>query len=37
VISQAIGNGLVGVIGAQLIELLPGLRDRRRQRRIVRH
>ena len=37
VISQAIGNGFVGVVGAQLIELLPGLRDRRRQRRIVRH
>jgi rod shape-determining protein MreD len=37
VLSQAVGNGFVGVVGAQLIELLPGLRDRRRQRRIVRH
>jgi rod shape-determining protein MreD len=37
VLSQAIGNGLVGVIGAQVVELLPGLRDRRKQRRIVRH
>jgi rod shape-determining protein MreD len=37
VFSQAVGNGLVGVIGAQLVELLPGLRDRRKQRRIVRH
>jgi rod shape-determining protein MreD len=37
VLSQAVGNGLVGVIGAQLVELLPGLRDRRKQRRIVRH
>jgi rod shape-determining protein MreD len=37
VLSQAIGNGFVGVVGAQLVELLPGLRDRRKQRRIVRH
>jgi rod shape-determining protein MreD len=37
VMSQAIGNGLLGVVAAQLIELLPGLRDRRKQRRIVRH
>ena len=37
VTSQAIANGLVGVVGAQLVELLPGLRDRRKQRRIVRH
>ena len=37
VLSQAVGNGLVGVIGAHLVELLPGLRDRRKQRRIVRH
>ena len=36
VITQAIGNGFIGVVGAQLIELLPGLRDRR-QRRMVRH
>ena len=37
VLSQAVGNGFVGVIGAHLVELLPGLRDRRKQRRIVRH
>ena len=37
VLSQAVGNGLVGVIGAHLVELLPGLRDRRKQRRIARH
>jgi rod shape-determining protein MreD len=37
VFSQAVANGLVGVVGAQLVELLPGLRDRRKQRRIVRH
>src|SRR5688572_7641631 len=34
VLSQAVGNGLVGVVGAQIIELLPGLRDRRRARRV---
>ncbi len=37
VLSQAIGNGLVGVVGAQIIELLPGLRERRRARRVSRH
>ena len=37
VLSQAVGNGLLGVVGAQLVELLPGLRDRRKQRRIARH
>jgi rod shape-determining protein MreD len=37
VLGQAVGNGLLGVVGAQLVELLPGLRDRRKQRRIVRH
>jgi rod shape-determining protein MreD len=37
VFSQAVGNGLLGVVGAQLVELLPGLRDRRKQRRIIRH
>jgi rod shape-determining protein MreD len=37
VVSQAIGNALLGVVGAQLVELLPGLRDRRKQRGIVRH
>jgi hypothetical protein len=36
-LSQALGNAFVGVIGAQLIEMLPGLRDRRKQRRIARH
>jgi rod shape-determining protein MreD len=36
VMSQAVGNGFLGVVGAQLIELLPGLRDRRRSRRAVR-
>ena len=37
VLSQAVGNALLGVVGAQLVELLPGLRDRRKQRRVVRH
>lgn len=37
VMSQAVGNALLGVVGAQLIELLPGLRARRRARRISRH
>jgi rod shape-determining protein MreD len=37
VLSQAIGNGFVGVIVAQIVEILPGLRDRRRVRRISRH
>jgi rod shape-determining protein MreD len=37
VVSQAIGNGLLGVVGAQLAEVLPGLRERRRTRRIGRH
>jgi rod shape-determining protein MreD len=37
VLSQAIGNGFVGVVGAQIIELLPGLRERRRARRVSRH
>jgi rod shape-determining protein MreD len=37
VLSQAIGNGFVGVVGAQVIELLPGLRERRRARRVSRH
>lgn len=36
VMSQALGNALLGVVGAQLIELLPGFRERRRARR-VRH
>jgi rod shape-determining protein MreD len=37
VISQAVGNGFLGVVGAQLIELLPGLWDRRKAKRTVRH
>ena len=37
VMSQAVGNALLGVVGAQLLELLPGLRARRRARRISRH
>ena len=37
VMSQAVGNALLGVVGAQLIELLPGLRARRRARRTSRH
>jgi rod shape-determining protein MreD len=37
VLSQAIGNAFLGVVGAQLVELLPGLRERRRARRIGRH
>jgi rod shape-determining protein MreD len=37
VITQAIGNGFLGVVGAQVVELLPGLRDRRKARRMVRH
>jgi rod shape-determining protein MreD len=37
VLSQAIGNGFLGVVGAQMVELLPGLRERRRARRIGRH
>ena len=37
VLSQAIGNGFLGVVGAQMVELLPGLRERRRARRVGRH
>lgn len=37
VITQAIGNGFLGIVGAQVVELLPGLRDRRKGRRMVRH
>lgn len=37
VMSQAIGNGFVGVVGAQIVELLPGLRERRRARKASRH
>jgi rod shape-determining protein MreD len=37
VLSQAVGNGLIGVVLAQVVELLPGLRERRRARRASRH
>jgi rod shape-determining protein MreD len=37
VLSQAIGNGFVGVVGAHIIESLPGVRERRRARRVSRH
>ena len=37
VVTQAVGNAFLGVVGAQLVELLPGLRDRRKARRMVRH
>ncbi|HUE88455.1 MAG TPA: rod shape-determining protein MreD [Vicinamibacterales bacterium] len=37
VLGQAVGNGFLGVVGAQLIELLPGLRERRKAKRMVRH
>jgi rod shape-determining protein MreD len=37
VLSQALGNGFIGVVGAQIVELLPGLRDRKRMRRASRH
>lgn len=37
VLSQAVGNGFLGVVSAQLIEMLPGLRDRRRARRATRY
>jgi rod shape-determining protein MreD len=37
VMSQALGNALLGVVGAQVIELLPGIGARRRARRTSRH
>jgi rod shape-determining protein MreD len=37
VVTQAIGNGFFGVVGAQLVELLPGLRERRKGKRMLRH
>jgi len=37
VMSQALGNALLGVVGAQLIELLPGAGARRKARRMSRH
>jgi rod shape-determining protein MreD len=36
VMSQAIGNGFLGVVGAELVEWLPGLLQRRRLRRVSR-
>jgi rod shape-determining protein MreD len=36
VMSQAIGNGLLGVVGAELVEWLPGRMERRRARRVSR-
>ena len=36
VMSQAIGNGFLGVVGAELVEWLPGLMERRRARRVTR-
>ena len=37
VMSQAVGNALLGVVGAQMAELLPGFWARRRARRMSRH
>jgi rod shape-determining protein MreD len=37
ILSQAVGNGLLGVIGAQLVEILPGAREKRRAKRLSRH
>lgn len=37
VLSQAAVNGILGVVLAQVVELLPGLRERRRARRAPRH
>lgn len=37
VFTQAVGNGFLGVVAAQVVELLPGLRARRRARRAPRH
>lgn len=36
IIGQALGNGFIGVVMAQLIELLPGAAERRRARRSFR-
>ena len=36
VMSQAIGNGFLGVVGAEVVEWLPGLMERRRARRVSR-
>jgi len=37
VAAQAVGNAFLGVVGAQVVELLPGLRERRKARRTTRH
>ena len=37
VLSQAVGNGFLGVVGGQLVELIPGQRARRRSQRAARH
>lgn len=37
VLGQAVGNGFIGVVGAQIVAVLPGLRERRRARRVARH
>jgi rod shape-determining protein MreD len=37
VLSQAVVNGVLGVVLAQVVELLPGLRERRKARRVTRH
>jgi rod shape-determining protein MreD len=37
VLSQAVGNGFLGVVGGQLVELIPGQRARRRAQRAARH
>jgi rod shape-determining protein MreD len=37
VMGQALGNAVLGVVGAQLIELLPGAGARRKARRMSRH
>lgn len=36
VMSQAVGNGFLGVVVAELVEWLPGLMERRRARRVSR-
>lgn len=36
VLTQAVGNGFLGVVGAQLVESLPSVRERRKARRAAR-
>lgn len=36
VMSQAIGNGFLGMVGAEVVDRLPGLMERRRARRVSR-